>query len=53
MKKAFLAMKFIKSSLRNSMRDQLLQDYLISYVEIVKDVFVNVTNETIISDSRR
>ncbi|XP_042041216.1 zinc finger MYM-type protein 1-like [Salvia splendens] len=43
--RAFSAMKFIKSSLRNSMGDQLLQDCLVPYIE--KDVFVNVTNETI------
>ncbi|XP_042022937.1 zinc finger MYM-type protein 1-like [Salvia splendens] len=43
--RAFSAMKFIKSSLRNSMGDQLLQDCLVPYIE--NDVFVNVTNETI------
>ncbi|XP_057782753.1 uncharacterized protein LOC131000700 [Salvia miltiorrhiza] len=43
--RAFSAMKFIKSALRNRMGDKLLNDCLISYIE--KDVFVNVTNEAI------
>ncbi|XP_042012484.1 zinc finger MYM-type protein 1-like [Salvia splendens] len=43
--RAFSAMKIIKTSLRNSMGDQLLNDCLVPYIE--KDVFVKVTNETI------
>ncbi|XP_042035194.1 zinc finger MYM-type protein 1-like [Salvia splendens] len=43
--RAFSAMKIIKTSLRNSMGDQLLNDCLVHYIE--KDVFVKVTNETI------
>ncbi|KAL6554076.1 hypothetical protein OROMI_019749 [Orobanche minor] len=43
--RAFSAMNIIKSPLRNRMGDQLLNDCLVSYIE--KDVFVNVTNETI------
>ncbi|XP_057790843.1 uncharacterized protein LOC131007950 [Salvia miltiorrhiza] len=35
--RAFSAMKFIKSALRNRMGDKLLNDCLISYIE--KDVF--------------
>ncbi|XP_047942832.1 zinc finger MYM-type protein 1-like [Salvia hispanica] len=43
--RAFSAMKIIKSTLRNSMGDQLLHDCLVPYIE--KDVFVHVSNETI------
>ncbi|XP_042009034.1 zinc finger MYM-type protein 1-like [Salvia splendens] len=43
--RAFSAMKIIKTSLRNSMGDHLLNDCLVPYIE--KDVFVKVTNETI------
>ncbi|XP_042005955.1 uncharacterized protein LOC121754707 [Salvia splendens] len=43
--RAFSAMKIIKTSLRNSMGDQLLNDCLVPYIE--NDVFVKVTNETI------
>ncbi|XP_042065386.1 uncharacterized protein LOC121808890 [Salvia splendens] len=45
MERAFSAMKFIKSTLRNSMRHQLLHDCLVPYIK--KDVFVHVSNETI------
>ncbi|XP_042009255.1 uncharacterized protein LOC121757850 [Salvia splendens] len=43
--RAFSAMKLVKTSLRNRMGDQLLNDCLVPYIE--KDVFVNVTNEAI------
>ncbi|XP_047961422.1 uncharacterized protein LOC125206177 [Salvia hispanica] len=43
--RAFSVMKIIKSTLRNSMGDQLLHHCLVPYIE--KDVFVHVSNETI------
>ncbi|XP_057779601.1 uncharacterized protein LOC130998186 [Salvia miltiorrhiza] len=43
--RVFSAMKIIKSVLRNRMRDNLLNDCLVPYIE--NDVFVNVTNEAI------
>lgn len=43
--RAFSAMKIIKSSLRNRMGDQLLNDCLVTYIE--NDVFANVSNEDI------
>ncbi|XP_042035085.1 uncharacterized protein LOC121781402 [Salvia splendens] len=43
--RAFSAMKLVKTSLRNRMRDQPLNDCLVPYIE--KDAFVNVTNEAI------
>jgi len=39
-------MKFIKSSLRNIMSDELMNDYLVTYVE--KDIFDNIDNESLI-----
>ena len=38
--RVFSALKIIKTSLRNSMGDQLLNDCLVPYIE--KDVFVKV-----------
>ncbi|XP_042051277.1 uncharacterized protein LOC121796509 [Salvia splendens] len=43
--RAFSVMKLVKTSLRNRMGDQLLNDCLVPYIE--NDVFVNVTNEAI------
>ncbi|KAL8481039.1 hypothetical protein ACS0TY_027539 [Phlomoides rotata] len=43
--KAFSAMKFIKSSLRNRIRDKLLNDCLVTYIE--KYIFQSVSNEVV------
>ena len=44
-KRVFSAMNFVKTRLRNRMRDQLLNDTLLVYVE--KDIFNGLDNETI------
>ncbi|XP_019190531.1 PREDICTED: uncharacterized protein LOC109184991 [Ipomoea nil] len=44
--RAFSAMKLIKTSLRNRMSDDLLNDCLVSYVE--KDIFDQVSNEAVL-----
>ena len=41
----FSAIKYIKNELRNQMEDQLMNDYLIMYIE--KDVACSIDNETI------
>ena len=43
--RVFSAMNFVKTRLRNRMRDQLLNDTLLVYVE--KDIFNGLDNETI------
>lgn len=48
---AFSAMKIIKSRLRNSMADQLMNDCLITYIE--KDVFDCIDNESIMQRFQR
>ena len=45
-KRAFSAMKIIKNHLRNRMRDQLLNDNLVVYIE--KNKLNELSNETII-----
>ncbi|XP_060190541.1 uncharacterized protein LOC132619746 [Lycium barbarum] len=44
--RAFSAMKFIKTDLRNKMNDGLLSGCLVPYVE--KDVFINISNDAIV-----
>ena len=44
--RAFSAMKFIKNSLRNRMGDELMNDFLVTYIE--KDIFDSIDNESII-----
>ncbi|XP_074299733.1 uncharacterized protein LOC141630889 [Silene latifolia] len=44
--RAFSAMSFIKNRLRNSMGDQYLNDYLVTFLE--RDVFMNVTDDEIV-----
>ena len=41
----YLIMKYIKNELRNRMRDQWMNDYLVVYIE--KDVACRIDNETI------
>ena len=41
----FSAMKYMKNELRNRMRDQLMDDCLVVYIE--KDVACSIDNETI------
>ena len=43
--RVFFAMNFVKTLLHNRMRDQLLNDTLLVYVE--KDIFNDLNNETI------
>ena len=43
--KSFSAMKYIKNELCNRMRDQLMDDCLVVYIE--KDVACSIDNETI------
>uniref|UniRef100_A0A2C9U323 DUF4371 domain-containing protein n=1 Tax=Manihot esculenta TaxID=3983 RepID=A0A2C9U323_MANES len=45
--RAFSAMHIIKNRLCNKMRDDLFNDYLITYIE--RDVFINVDNKDIIN----
>jgi hypothetical protein len=44
--RAFSAMTFIKSMLRNKMGDSLLDDYLLTYIE--RDVFFQLDEEDVI-----
>ena len=43
--RAFSAMKYVKSRLRNQMGDQWLNDCLVTYIE--KEVFDSIDNEII------
>ena len=43
--RSFLAMKYIKSELRNWMGDQWMNDYLVVYIK--RDVTFSIDNETI------
>ncbi|XP_057986858.1 uncharacterized protein LOC131171293 [Hevea brasiliensis] len=45
--RAFSAMNIIKSSLRNRMGDELLNDCLVTYIE--RDVFASIDNEVIMN----
>ena len=44
--RSFSTMKYIKNELRNRMRGQWMNDYLIVYIE--RDVVCSIDNETII-----
>lgn len=44
--RAFSAMSLVKTKLRNKMRDSLLDDYLVTYIE--RDIFFEVNEEDII-----
>ncbi|GAV80123.1 LOW QUALITY PROTEIN: Dimer_Tnp_hAT domain-containing protein, partial [Cephalotus follicularis] len=44
--RVFSAMKYVKNRLRNRMRDSLMNNCLVTYIE--KDVFSSVDNETVI-----
>jgi hypothetical protein len=43
--RAFSAMNIVKNHLRNRMRDQWMNYYLITYIE--KDIFKTISNEEI------
>ena len=45
--RSFSSMNYVKSRLRNSMGDQLLNDSLVTFLE--KDVFQQVSNEYVIN----
>ena len=45
-RKCFSAMKIVKTSLRNRISDQFLNDCVVCFVE--KELFEKVTNETVI-----
>ncbi|XP_039116605.1 zinc finger MYM-type protein 1-like [Dioscorea cayenensis subsp. rotundata] len=44
--RTFSTMKIVKNLLRNPMGDNLMNDYLVTYIE--RDIFNNIDNETII-----
>uniref|UniRef100_A0A7N0UB67 TTF-type domain-containing protein n=1 Tax=Kalanchoe fedtschenkoi TaxID=63787 RepID=A0A7N0UB67_KALFE len=44
--RAFSAMSFVKSRLRNSMGDQLLNDSLVTFIE--NDIFLHVSDESVL-----
>uniref|UniRef100_A0A7N0UR35 HAT C-terminal dimerisation domain-containing protein n=1 Tax=Kalanchoe fedtschenkoi TaxID=63787 RepID=A0A7N0UR35_KALFE len=44
--RVFSGMSFVKSRLRNSMGDQLLNDSLVTFIE--KDIFLQVTDESVL-----
>ncbi|GAV82286.1 Dimer_Tnp_hAT domain-containing protein, partial [Cephalotus follicularis] len=49
--RVFSAMKYVKNRLRNWMRDSLMNNCLVTYIE--KDVFSSVDNETVIQQLQK
>lgn len=45
--RVFFTMHIIKSRLHNKMRDGLLNDYLVTFIE--RDIFANINNKYIIN----
>ena len=48
--RAFLAMKIVKTRLRNKMKDKFLSDNLVVYIE--KEIAENFTTDSILNDFR-